>query len=55
MPAHALRPQPGWTVVDCCAAPGNKTTHVAALMGNKGEGGDVRAVCEGWWCDEVFA
>ncbi|KAF8073135.1 NSUN5 [Scenedesmus sp. PABB004] len=32
MPAHALRPQPGWQVVDCCAAPGNKTTHVAALL-----------------------
>lgn len=29
MPAHALRPLPGWHVVDCCAAPGNKTTHVA--------------------------
>jgi 16S rRNA C967 or C1407 C5-methylase (RsmB/RsmF family) len=32
MPAHALQPQPGWHVVDCCAAPGNKTTHVAALL-----------------------
>jgi putative methyltransferase len=32
MPAHALAPEPGWTVVDCCAAPGNKTTHVAALL-----------------------
>ena len=29
MPAHALAPQPGWTVLDACAAPGNKTTHVA--------------------------
>lgn len=36
MPAHALMPQPGWTVVDGCAAPGNKTTHLAALMGNRG-------------------
>ncbi len=36
MPAHALRPQPGWTVVDCCAAPGNKTTHAAALVGPSG-------------------
>ncbi|PNH00809.1 putative methyltransferase NSUN5, partial [Tetrabaena socialis] len=35
MPAHALRPDPGWTVVDCCAAPGNKTTHLAALMANR--------------------
>jgi 16S rRNA C967 or C1407 C5-methylase (RsmB/RsmF family) len=32
MPAHALQPCAGWHVVDCCAAPGNKTTHVAALL-----------------------
>jgi hypothetical protein len=32
MPAAALDPCPGWTVVDCCAAPGNKTTHLAARM-----------------------
>lgn len=32
MPAAALDPAPGWTVVDCCAAPGNKTTHLAARM-----------------------
>jgi putative methyltransferase len=32
MAAHALAPRPGWRVVDACAAPGNKTTHVAALM-----------------------
>ncbi|GLC36293.1 hypothetical protein PLESTM_000428100 [Pleodorina starrii] len=36
MPARALAPEPGWTVVDCCAAPGNKTTHLAAILGNKG-------------------
>ena len=36
MPAHALAPQPGWTVVDCCAAPGNKTSHVAAMVGRAG-------------------
>ncbi|KAK9819564.1 hypothetical protein WJX81_004895 [Elliptochloris bilobata] len=36
MPAHALRPEPGWTVLDACAAPGNKTTHIAALMGGIG-------------------
>ena len=29
MPAHALNPEPGWTVLDACAAPGNKTTHLA--------------------------
>eukprot|EP00798_Chlamydomonas_sp_ICE-L_P032148 gene32148-16678_t len=42
MPAHALKPDPSWTVVDCCAAPGNKTTHVAALLGGK-DGGSVFA------------
>lgn len=31
MPAHALAPQPGWTVIDACAAPGNKTTHLAGV------------------------
>jgi 16S rRNA (cytosine967-C5)-methyltransferase len=34
--AHALDPQPGETVVDLCAAPGGKTTHMAALMGDQG-------------------
>lgn len=36
MPAHALAPNPGWTILDCCAAPGNKTTHIAAMVGNTG-------------------
>ncbi|GFN31985.1 16S rRNA (cytosine(967)-C(5))-methyltransferase RsmB [Paenibacillus xylaniclasticus] len=34
--AAAARPQPGMTVLDCCAAPGGKTTHLAELMGDKG-------------------
>ena len=36
MPACALNPCKGWKVLDCCAAPGNKTTHLAALVGAEG-------------------
>lgn len=33
---HLLDPQPGETVIDACAAPGGKTTHIAELMGDRG-------------------
>lgn len=34
--AHILSPVEGTTVIDCCAAPGNKTSHLAAIMNNNG-------------------
>jgi len=37
LPALVLDPRPGDRVLDMCAAPGSKATHMAALMGNEGE------------------
>ena len=34
--AHVVAPQPGETIIDACAAPGGKTTHLAERMQNKG-------------------
>lgn len=41
---YLLDPQPGETIVDACAAPGGKATHIAELMG------DVGTV---WACDRT--
>ncbi len=34
--SHLLDPQVGDVVIDACAAPGGKTTHIAELMGDEG-------------------
>ncbi|MBF2021042.1 MAG: 16S rRNA (cytosine(967)-C(5))-methyltransferase [Hydrococcus sp. C42_A2020_068] len=44
--AHLLDPQPGEVVIDACAAPGGKTTHIAELMGDRGTI---------WACDRVLS
>ena len=36
VPAVALDPRPGERVLDCCAAPGSKTTQLAARMDDRG-------------------
>lgn len=33
---HIMRPRPGQTVIDLCAGPGGKCTHLAQLMNNSG-------------------
>ncbi len=34
---HLLDPQPGEQIIDACAAPGGKTTHIAELMQDQGK------------------
>ena len=35
IPASVMDPESHWHVIDACAAPGNKTTHLAAIMSHK--------------------
>lgn len=35
--AHLLDPKPGESILDACAAPGGKTTHIAELMDDRGQ------------------
>jgi len=35
--SYILNPQPHEIIIDACAAPGGKTTHIAELMGNEGK------------------
>ncbi|MBI5150808.1 MAG: RsmB/NOP family class I SAM-dependent RNA methyltransferase [Candidatus Omnitrophica bacterium] len=44
LPALVLAPRPGERVLDMCAAPGSKTTQMAALMNNEGEIVAVEAI-----------
>ncbi|XP_064324102.1 28S rRNA (cytosine-C(5))-methyltransferase isoform X1 [Phalacrocorax carbo] len=37
LPAFLLSPAAGSHVIDACAAPGNKTSHLAAILQNKGQ------------------
>lgn len=51
--ARVLDPQPGERILDLCAAPGGKSTHIAALMEGSGsvvaveaDAGRIRQLCE---------
>ncbi len=44
--AHVLEPEPGSFVIDLCAAPGGKTTHIACLM--EGEGRILAVDASDW-------
>jgi 16S rRNA (cytosine1407-C5)-methyltransferase len=44
LPVAVLDPQPGENVLDMCAAPGSKTTQIAARMNNQGKIAAIEAV-----------
>ena len=44
--AHALDPQPGEVIIDLCAAPGGKTSHIASLVRSKEQQGLAASTME---------
>eukprot|EP00181_Compsopogon_caeruleus_P000813 CAMPEP_0184688684 /NCGR_PEP_ID=MMETSP0312-20130426/30232_1 /TAXON_ID=31354 /ORGANISM="Compsopogon coeruleus, Strain SAG 36.94" /LENGTH=430 /DNA_ID=CAMNT_0027145943 /DNA_START=86 /DNA_END=1375 /DNA_ORIENTATION=- len=40
--ALAMDPDPSWTIVDACAAPGSKTLHLADLLHRRNSNGHIR-------------
>ena len=44
LPARILLPKPGEDILDMCAAPGSKTTQMAALMDNQGKITAIEAI-----------
>lgn len=53
--AEVLAPEPGMRVLDCCAAPGGKSAHLAELMHDKGSvcASDVHEHKEKLICDQA--
>lgn len=45
---RTLDPKPGETILDMCAAPGNKTTHIATLMDDQVSEISPFSICERW-------
>jgi 16S rRNA C967 or C1407 C5-methylase (RsmB/RsmF family) len=60
---HLLDPKPGETIIDLCAGPGGKTSHIATLMKNQGtlvavdrslkKAIEIRDLCVQWGVGDV--